>query len=55
MTNEQIRRVRLAQHFMPKLWDFASPRRGLQWSRARRVAFKAWCFAFRVRVQLLDW
>ncbi len=54
MTPRQIRAVRVAERFMPRLWAFAYPVRGRQFKRARRVALRAWAFAFHIRVQLLD-
>jgi hypothetical protein len=39
---------------MPKLWDFAYPLDGRGFARARRIALRAWCFAFKVRCQLAD-
>ena len=54
MTPRQIRGVRVAERFMPRLWDFAYPACGRRYARARRVALKAWVFCFTVRVRLLD-
>lgn len=54
MTPRQIRAVRVAGRFMPKLWAFAYPVERRGYARARRMALRAWCFAFHVRVQLLD-
>lgn len=54
MTPRQIRAVRVAERFMPRLWDFAYPFSGRGFKRSRRLAFKAWALAFRLRVQLLD-
>jgi hypothetical protein len=39
---------------MPRLWSFAYPTSGRRYTRARRAALRAWAFAFRVRVRLLD-
>ena len=44
----------LLNQFMPGLFAFAYPVRGRQFKRARRIAFKAWAFAFHVRVRMLD-
>lgn len=54
MTPRQIRATRVAERFMPSLWAFAYPMNRRPFKRARMVAFRAWCFAFKVRVQLLD-
>lgn len=54
MTPRHIRAVRLSERFMPKLWDFAYPVSGRQYTRARRVALRAWTFCFRLRVRLSD-
>jgi hypothetical protein len=54
MTPRQIRAVRVAERFMPRLWDFSYPCNGRGFKRSRRVAFRAWVLAFRLRVQLLD-
>jgi hypothetical protein len=54
MTPRQIRHLRAAERFMPRLWCFACPFHGRGFVRARRIAFKAWCFAFTVRVRLVD-
>lgn len=54
MTPRQIRHVRAAERFMPRLWCFAYPMNGRGFGRARRIALKAWCFAFSVRVRLAD-
>jgi hypothetical protein len=54
MTPRQIRAVRAAERFMPRLWDFAYPMEGRRYKQARRIALRAWAFAFRVRIQLLD-
>lgn len=54
MTPRQIRAVRASERFMPRLWAFAYPIHGRPFKRARMAAFRAWAFAFRVRVQLLD-
>lgn len=54
MTPRQIRTVRAAERFMPRLWDFAYPLHGRPYRRARLLAFKAWAYAFKVRVALLD-
>jgi hypothetical protein len=45
---------REAQRFMPRLWDFAYPFSGRPYRTARRLAFRAWAFAFKVRVATLD-
>lgn len=54
MTPRQIRTVRAGQRFMPRLWAFAYPMSGRGYRVARRAALRAWVFAFRVRVRLLD-
>lgn len=54
MTPRQIRAGRAAQRFMPRLWAFAYPMSGRGYTMARRAALRAWAFAFRVRVRLLD-
>jgi len=54
MTPREIRAVRLAKGFMPRLWDFAYPLRGRGYGRARRIALRAWAVAFELRVRLLD-
>jgi hypothetical protein len=54
MTPRQIRHLRAAERFMPRLWCFAYPMDGRGFVRARRIALKAWCFAFTVRVRLVD-
>jgi hypothetical protein len=45
---------REAQRFMPRLWSFAYPFHGRSFKRGRRLAFKAWAWAFHVRVRMLD-
>lgn len=54
MTPRQIRGVRVAERFMPGLWAFAYPLKGRPYRRARLLAFKAWAYAFKVRVALWD-
>lgn len=54
MSPRQIRAVRLAHRFMPRLWDFAYPSNGRGYHRARRIAFRAWAYAFHLRVVLSD-
>ena len=54
MSPRDARIHREAQRFMPGLFAFAYPVRGRQFKRARRIAFKAWAFAFHVRVRMLD-
>ena len=54
MSPKQIRAVRAAHRFMPRLWAFAYPYNGRPYKMARRLAFRAWAYAFRLRVQLLD-
>lgn len=54
MTPRQIRAGRAAERFMPRLWDFAYPLEGRSYRRARLIAFKAWAYAFKVRVRLSD-
>ena len=54
MTPRQIRAVRAGERFMPRLWAFAYPTSGRRYGVARRAALRAWVFAFRVRVRLLD-
>jgi hypothetical protein len=45
---------RQSEVFMPKLWAFAYPFSGRGFRRSRRLAFKAWAWAFHVRVRMLD-
>lgn len=54
MTPRQIRAVREAERFMPKLWDFAYPVKGRRYTRARRAALRLWGFCFTVRVRLIE-
>jgi len=54
MTPRQIRAARVAEKFMPKLWDFAYPMKGRRYTKARRAALRLWGFCFRVRVYLAD-
>ena len=54
MTPRQVRAGRLAKRFMPSLWHFAYPLQGRPYRRARLLAFRAWAYAFKVRVALLD-
>lgn len=54
MTPRQIRAVRVAQRFMPRLWAFAYPLEGRGYARSRRVALRLWAYAFRLRVRLSD-
>lgn len=54
MNPRQIRAVRAGERFMPRLWSFAYPMTGRRYTMARRAALRAWVFAFRVRVRLLD-
>ena len=54
MTPRQIRGLRVADRFMPRLLAFGCPFQGRGYKTARRIAFRAWCVAFRLRVQLLD-
>jgi hypothetical protein len=54
VTPRQIRAVRAAGRFMPRLWAFAYPMQGRGYERARRVALRAWAYAFRLRVRLVD-
>lgn len=54
MSPRQIRAVRVAKGFMPKLWDFAYPTQGRGYRTGRRVALAAWIYAFKLRVKLLD-
>ena len=54
MTPRQIRAVRLAERFMPRLFSFACPIEGRSYKAARRIALRAWVEAFRLRVRLLD-
>jgi hypothetical protein len=54
MTPRQVRAVRVAERFMPSLWAFAYPMSGRGFDRSRRVALRAWAFAFHLRVRLLD-
>ena len=44
----------MADRFMPRLRAFAWPIEGRGYRAARRIAFRAWGLAFRLRVQLLD-
>ena len=54
MTPRQIRGLRVAERFMPRLWSFGYPISGRGFKRSRRVAFRLWCEAFRLRVRLFD-
>lgn len=54
MTPRQIRGIRVAERFMPRLWSFAYPIEGRSYKSARRIALRAWACAFRLRVTLLD-
>jgi hypothetical protein len=54
MTPREIRHVRLAEKFMPRLWDFAYPSHRRGYRAARRIALVAWAYAFKVRVRLWD-
>jgi len=44
-----------AAEFMPRLWKFVYPLDGRRFERSRRVALRAWAFAFRCHVQMHDW
>lgn len=54
MTPRQIRAIRVADRFMPRLFAFACPIEGRSYKSSRRIALRAWAFAFRLRVRLLD-
>lgn len=54
MTPRHIRAERVARRFMPTLWHFAYPLNGRPYRRARLLAFRAWVYAFKLRVALLD-
>ena len=54
MSPRDIRVVREAHRFMPKLWDFAYPIKGRRYTVARRAALRLWTFAFRMRVMSMD-
>lgn len=54
MTARESRAVRVAKRFMPRLWHFAYPAHGRGYERSRRIALRAWAFAFRLRVKLGD-
>ena len=54
MTPRQILVYRDSKRFMPRLFSFAYPLHGRHFKQARRIAFKAWVFAFQVRVRLSD-
>lgn len=54
MTPRQIRHIREAERFMPRLWAFAYPMKGRSYRKLRTLAFRAWAFAFHCRVRSLD-
>lgn len=54
MTPREIRAVRAARQFMPRLWAFAYPYDGRGYERSRRLALRAWAYAFRLKVRLSD-